>query len=184
MCRLPYDPNKHLGEDVSKDPFDGKCWVENQIDWVVKQVRILKSPSHSLNFNNTDQGEEVSAETGVSRHYRLKLELGKVKEPWRGQVVMSTLPAEQLPRSLKQRGVLDVCRLEVALQREDLRRRNHRWYNLSREYWLADFDVRILIGPADLRFLLVGADGTVRNDGKDTAVTVEWESPKRASALS
>lgn len=119
------------------------------------------------------------ADTGVTRHYRLKLEVDRENEPWRCQIVMSTLPAKQLPRSLKQKGAVEVCQLEASLKREDMKRKNSRWYNLSREYWLADFDIRILIGPADLRFQLVGAGGGIRSNRDDGSIRVEWESPKR-----
>ena len=44
-CREEYDPNepKHVGHVVSRDPRDGKTYVENQIDWFVKQVRSYAS---------------------------------------------------------------------------------------------------------------------------------------------
>ena len=40
LCLDKYDPNNpaHIGQKVSMDPRDGKKWVENQIDWFVKQV--------------------------------------------------------------------------------------------------------------------------------------------------
>ena len=38
-CRQEYQPNKHVGQKVIQDPLDGKRYVENQIDWFVKQVR-------------------------------------------------------------------------------------------------------------------------------------------------
>ena len=40
-CREAYQPEKnktHLGQKVVRDPRDGKLYVENQIDWFVKQV--------------------------------------------------------------------------------------------------------------------------------------------------
>lgn len=94
---------------------------------------------------------------------------------------MSTLPAKQLPRSLKQKGVTEVCRLEALLEREDMKRKNSRWYNFSREYWLADFDIRILIGPADLRFQLIGTGGAIRSNVEGSSFTVQWDSPQRGS---
>ena len=44
-CRQAYDPNnaRHVGQLVSKDPRDGKRYVENTIDWFVKQVSLLGS---------------------------------------------------------------------------------------------------------------------------------------------
>lgn len=40
-CREEYRPDKnkaHVGKDVVLDLRDGKNYVENQIDWFVKQV--------------------------------------------------------------------------------------------------------------------------------------------------
>lgn len=40
-CREEYQPDKnkaHVGQKVVLDPRDGKLYVENQIDWFVKQV--------------------------------------------------------------------------------------------------------------------------------------------------
>ena len=32
---------KHFGQNVVDDPRDGKKWVEDQIEWFVRQVSIL-----------------------------------------------------------------------------------------------------------------------------------------------
>ena len=50
-CRLSYgvlcmeqynrDNPAHIGQMVTKDPRDGKKYVENQIDWFVKQASVL-----------------------------------------------------------------------------------------------------------------------------------------------
>ncbi len=42
-CREEHDPAnlRHLGKPVTIDPRDNKKYVENQIDWFVKQVGAL-----------------------------------------------------------------------------------------------------------------------------------------------
>ena len=42
-CREEHDPQKlhHLGKRVTVDPRDNKRYVENQIDWLIKQVGTL-----------------------------------------------------------------------------------------------------------------------------------------------
>ena len=39
-CREEYDPHnlKHIGQTISLDNTDGRRYVEDQIDWFVKQV--------------------------------------------------------------------------------------------------------------------------------------------------
>ena len=41
VVRELYDPTRHIGEDVVKDPRDGQQWAERQIHWFIKQVRTL-----------------------------------------------------------------------------------------------------------------------------------------------
>lgn len=38
ICRELYDETRHIGEEVTRDPRDGKKWAVNQIDWFVVQV--------------------------------------------------------------------------------------------------------------------------------------------------
>lgn len=40
LCRLPYDRIEHRGERVVKDPLDNMEWVEDQIDWFIKEVKM------------------------------------------------------------------------------------------------------------------------------------------------
>ena len=43
VCRQRYDPQIHQGEDLVKDPYSKGHWAENQITWVVRQVRSAES---------------------------------------------------------------------------------------------------------------------------------------------
>ena len=49
LCMEEYDPNKpsHIGQRVKPDPRDGKKYVEEQIDWFVKQVSREVPTHHS-----------------------------------------------------------------------------------------------------------------------------------------
>lgn len=38
LCRELYNESKHDGEDVRLDPYDGKKYADNQIDWFIIQV--------------------------------------------------------------------------------------------------------------------------------------------------
>lgn len=39
ICRVPYDPRRHVGEPVELDSLDKKKYAINQIEWIVNQVR-------------------------------------------------------------------------------------------------------------------------------------------------
>lgn len=41
VSREPYDAVRHRGEKVVLDPLDNKKWAENQIHWLIKQVRFF-----------------------------------------------------------------------------------------------------------------------------------------------
>lgn len=40
LCRLPYDSADHIGEPTMKDPLTGQLWVEDQIDWIIREVSM------------------------------------------------------------------------------------------------------------------------------------------------
>ncbi|OJD32669.1 actin-like atpase domain-containing protein [Diplodia corticola] len=159
LCRELYDSKKHTGRAPTVDPRDGKRWVEDQIHWIIKQ------------------GESIDTTQGVRYKYRVKRDLGAETLPWRATVVMSQLPPNQLPRSLKAYGVTPVCVLHASLMASEVHRKNRRWYAWAREHWSAELELRVFVGPADLRFELWGQNGPL-NMG-DGVVSVDWEAPSQ-----
>jgi hypothetical protein len=109
VVRQPYDALEHQGEDVVIDPRDKKKWAERQIHWFIRQ------------------GQNVSVMEGIKHQYRLKIDLGKERVPWKTQIVMSSLPATQLPQSMKRDGVKPVCIVESVLSNEDMKLKNRHW---------------------------------------------------------
>lgn len=155
ICREPYDPLKHQGEDVVHDPYDNRRWAEGQINWILKQ------------------GQVVSANTGASQRYRLKLDMGRESEPWRTRIVMSTLPDHMLPQSMRRAGAKEVCGVETILNPRDMKRKNRHWYNFGTEYNRAEFEVRVLVGTG-LRFEIWSKDG-LRRSREHEEIEVQWE---------
>lgn len=104
VCRQLYDPKKHQGEDVKIDPRDKQKWAEGQIHWFIEQAR---NPSRMQEHCPLilEQGQVIHVAEGIKHRYRLKIDLGKEQLPWKTQIVMSTLPAGSLPRSMKHPGV-------------------------------------------------------------------------------
>ena len=109
---------------------------------------------------------------GASQNYRLKLDMGKEREPWRTRIVMSTLPPDRLPSSLKRDGAREVCGVETMLNPRDMKRKNRHWYSLGREYNRAEFEVRMLIGTG-LRFEIWSKDG-IRSREHDE-IQIDWQ---------
>lgn len=135
----------------------------------------------------------VSANFGQRQRYRIKLPMGKERDPWKTRVVMSTLPVNQLPQSTGREGVKEVCAVEVVLDPLDMKRKsfrdgttyhifankrsypgkNRHWYNFGKEYNRADFEVRMITG-AGLRFEVWSKDGLRRSRDHDE-IEVEWK---------
>lgn len=158
VVRREYDPDIHFDEPITVDPRDKKWWVENQIDWFMVQ------------------GQKVSVEQGVKQHYSLKVQPGQEHLPWNTQVVMSTLPAHLLPKSLNKSGAQHVCKVVSSLP-QDMKRKNRHWYNAGPQYLRTEFDMQVLIGPADLKFQILSKDGIISRD--HAAINVEWSSSSK-----
>lgn len=94
-------------------------------------------------------------------------------DPWNTRIVMSHMPANQLPTTLRQDGAREICAVETTLNPRDMKRKNRHWYNFGREYNRAEFEVRMLIG-AGIRFEIWSNDG-IRSRESDE-IEVQWES--------
>lgn len=114
----------------------------------------------------------MSIKEGIKHHYKLKLDPIRVNLPWKTRMLMSTLPASELPRSLKKEGSNSVCSVESVLSHQDVKKKNRHWYNLGPEYYRAEFDMRVIVGAADLKFEMLGKDGVVSRPHDQ--VEVQW----------
>ena len=80
LCLQEYDEDNptHLGQKVTLDSRDGKKYVEDHIEWFVKQ------------------GQSISSD-GVMKPFMMKIKPGEEDKKWRNQVIMSSNPREKLP---------------------------------------------------------------------------------------
>lgn len=86
---------------------------------------------------------------------------------------MSSNPPHQLPRSLAGKGVQHVCSLDINTDNVDRKMKNRRWFNMRPRYWRATFDVRVVVGAADLTFQLWSKDQRIRSSGHEP-IRVQW----------
>ncbi|KAK4957516.1 hypothetical protein LTR10_005481 [Elasticomyces elasticus] len=156
LCRELYDAVKHQGEDVEQDPYTKKRFAEKQVSWFVKK------------------GDKVDVQRGVNHRFQKKIDLGRERDPWRAAIVSSSLPTNQLPRSLRYEGVKQVCTIETILDTQDMKRKNNKWYHLRREYNEAEFDVKLLVGTG-IQFEVWGHDG--KKSKSHDEIEVAWEVP-------
>ena len=97
--------------------------------------------------------------------------------PWKAQIVMTSVPADQLPQGTSSEDVKTVCAVESTLQDVELKLKNRHWYNRGEKYWRAKFDVKVVLGPADLKFQLWSKGGRIMSRDHEV-IAVKWDPPK------
>lgn len=155
LCKEEYDEKRHVGRATSKDELNGKLYVTKSIEWFIKQ------------------GEPVSSETPIIRPFTRKILPEDPRMTFPTQVVVSHVEKERLPEQLEP-GVEILCEIASNLSAADeskFKRKNRHLWNRRKPYWKVDYQVKVLIGPADIRFEL-WFDGQKLN--KDTPIKVEW----------
>ena len=127
------------------------------------------------------KGENISTD-GILKPYILKVPRGKEDSLWQTHVVMSDLPRNQLPTNLSQDGAKRLCDVESVLKDRgvEMKMKNRHWYNRGEKYVRARFDIKVILGSADLKFQLQTKDMTVLSRDHD-AIQVKWEVPKQSS---
>lgn len=88
-------------------------------------------------------------------------------------MIMSTLSPGKLPRNMSQSGVHLVCSLDITIHIVHKKLKNRHWYNIKPTFWRTTFDVRVVVGPADLLFRLRSKDRRIRSN-KQEPIAVKW----------
>ncbi|KAL2855677.1 hypothetical protein BJX68DRAFT_264031 [Aspergillus pseudodeflectus] len=154
VCDLIYDADKHLGEPVRRDPRDNRLYAVDQIEWIVLQ------------------GIPVP-HTGITKDFQLKMKPGEEHFPWKVHIVMSPNAVEQLPQSMARQGAQHVCSLDISTDNVERKLKNKHWYSMRPKYWRATFDVRVVVGAADLTFQLWSRDQRIRSSNHEP-IKVQW----------
>jgi hypothetical protein len=120
------------------------------------------------------------------RHYRYKIPEGKESESFEAQFVLSENRAKDLPRSLRFETVERLCTVRANFGREDFqpvtksqsirpfKRVRGGIFSRDKAHYVADFNLNVLVGSADLRFELVSKDGR-KYSQNHASVRVDWE---------
>lgn len=116
----------------------------------------------------------VDADWGKEHRYRRKIDLGQEQLAHKTTIVVSTSQSDFLPKSLSKprEGVRELCEIQTVLDSGSLSRKNHKWWNLRKEYNLAEFRVRLLVGSG-LKFEILNKDGKCAKVHDE--ISVEWE---------
>ncbi|KAA8647819.1 Hsp70 family protein [Aspergillus tanneri] len=154
ICDQIYDPEKHIGESVRLDSRDKQMYAVDQVDWLVIQGHPIPN-------------------TGFTKEFQYKADPGRESEPQKVHVVMSILPPDKLPKSMRQKGVQLVCSLDILTEDVEKKLKNRHWYSIKPAFWRTIFDVKVVVGPADLTFQLWSKDRRIRG-GKHEPIAVKW----------
>ena len=127
------------------------------------------------------EGENIPT-TGITKPYLLKIKPGNEQNPWKTNIIVSAEPRERLPTSLDQDRAKVLCSVESILKDKgvDMKLKNRHWYNKGERYLRARFEVKIILGAADLKFQLQSRDRKVLNKEHD-AIQIRWHPPQRNS---
>ncbi|KAH7013012.1 hypothetical protein EDB80DRAFT_709222 [Ilyonectria destructans] len=155
-----YSPEHHFGEDINDDPFEpNKKWAVNQIQWLIRK------------------GDVINPDSPLSKDFKIRLAEGDTTRSWNAEIVMSQNEASFLPRSLKQAGAKRLCDVKSNLsgiQQSQLVLQHKRRSCFSRghKYYICNFDIRVIVAPADLRFELWF--GGMKFSGNHEPIEVKW----------
>ena len=119
---------------------------------------------------------------GILKPFVMKIKPGHEGNMWRTHIVMSTVESKSLPSNLSHEGVTQLCDVTSILKDQgvEMKLKNRHWYNRKEKYLRAKFDVKVILGAADLKFQLLTKDRKVISRDHD-AIQVRWEPPKPGS---
>ncbi|KAI6777669.1 hsp70 family chaperone [Emericellopsis cladophorae] len=166
-----YVPSLHYGETVFNDRFDPKKqWVSNQIQWLIKK------------------GDMIHPNVPLSKPFHYRLAESDLTRSWTVDIITSRNEPSFLPRSMSQAGAIKLCEVKcnlngVAQEQLALQEKKDEWWELlfsclfrpsGYRYRVCQFDVRVIVAPADLRFE-TWFQGQ-KFSGNHQPIEVKWES--------
>lgn len=106
-------------------------------------------------------------EEGRRQQYKITLKESEIENEREAQIVTSSLPADRLPVLSTQKGCQHIASVKYKLTKNDMTMESRsRWtqMKLKKKLWQADFFFVTKLGPADLRFQILGRNGSLSSD--------------------
>ncbi|PKS07401.1 hypothetical protein jhhlp_006003 [Lomentospora prolificans] len=156
-----YSPQLHYNEDQVRDTYDpSKVWAINQIQWLIRK------------------GDVLDPNQPIVKSFEIRLGQNETTRSWDSTIVMSPNEPQFLPRSLKQAGAVKLCEVKSNLsgvQQEQLVLKEKRGTCFTRGYkfYICQFDIRVIVAPADLRFELWF--GGHKFAGNHEPIAISWD---------
>ncbi|KAJ5678491.1 Hsp70 family chaperone [Penicillium maclennaniae] len=141
VCNMKFNPIIHKGEVLEKDPLDGEIYATQQIDWIIRK------------------GDVIDPSKPISHSFNYKIDPGDAVRKFDGFFVISHLEKDNLPRSVAHPGFIPLCTVKsdlTGIRNNEMERQklSQGLFSRSKKYYNLNFDVKVTVGPADLRFEL------------------------------
>ncbi|KAI4281717.1 MAG: hypothetical protein L6R35_005580 [Caloplaca aegaea] len=167
ICKEIYDKDNpmHVGRQTEKDPMNGKVYVTQSIAWFIKK------------------GKPITLDEPITRSFHRKISPGDPRRAFPTSIIESHAEEPFLPHYLGAGDAHVLCEIESDLSSADetkFKEKNRRFWSVGKHYFKVDYEVKVLIGPADVRFELWFNNEKL---SKDQPIKVEWASPAPAIEL-
>ncbi|SMQ49896.1 unnamed protein product [Zymoseptoria tritici ST99CH_3D7] len=146
IVNVPYDESQHQGWPTVWNPNKNRLYVPCCIEWFIRR------------------GQKLDFAEGARQNYSSTLSEGEQKVPRHARVVMSNLPVHMLPQRFPHTGCKEVAKVQYVLTENDMKLKNRQVWKLKKKYWRAEFAFVVRVGPADLKFQVVGMNGLLSSD--------------------
>ncbi|KAL8801041.1 MAG: hypothetical protein Q9182_004733 [Xanthomendoza sp. 2 TL-2023] len=190
ICKELYnkDNPQHIGRLTDKDTRNGKLYVTQSIAWFIKKVRSpIHTRTHTLVHEHSaitcTQGKPVTVEEPITHGFHRKVTPGDPRRAFPTSIVESNADEPFLPHHMGAGDAHVLCEIESDLSTADeskFKEKNKHFWSLGKHYFKVDYEVKVLIGPADVRFELWFNGQKL---SKDRPIKVEWQAPPVAAEL-
>ncbi|KAL8932065.1 MAG: hypothetical protein Q9216_006978, partial [Gyalolechia sp. 2 TL-2023] len=141
LCKEVFNKDNplHQGRSTMKDPLNGKFYVVGSIAWFIKK------------------GKPIISDAPVTHGFHRKMSPGDPRRAFPTSIVESHADEQFLPHHMGAGDAHILCEIESDLSTADetkFKEKNKRFWSLGKRYFRVDYDVKVLIGPADVRFEL------------------------------
>ncbi|KAF2827017.1 hypothetical protein CC86DRAFT_350249 [Ophiobolus disseminans] len=157
LCKIAYDKKNpdHEGKELVRDPLNGKLYIVQSIAWFVRK------------------GEPVSVDQPIVHRFIKKVSPGDPRRAFPTSVIECSLDSGALPAQMNEHTRI-MCEISSDLSTADEKKfveKNKNFWSLKKHYFRIEYAVRVLIGPADIRFELWFDDQKL---SRDQSIKVEW----------
>jgi len=108
----------------------------------------------------------LDVERGIRRAYCMRLGEQELSKTHRARIVISPLPINQLPSRTVEAGCRELAAVQYRLTGNDMKPEKGQGWKVMKKTkcWKADFFFVVKLGPADIRFQIVGMNGVLSSD--------------------